>query len=136
MAALPDIRKTVLLDAPIKKVWNAVSTSEGLAAWWMPNSFAPILGHEFVLHAGAYGDSPCKVIEIDPPNRLCFTWGKDWKLAFELREMGKKTELTLIHSGWDTEKVTEFGQPHPSIRGFMESGWGDLAKLRQYVEGQ
>ena len=135
MTALPDIRKTVLLDAPIQKVWQAVATSQGLAAWWMPNTFEPVLGHEFVLHTGPYGDSPCKVTEINPPQRLCFSWGKDWSLTFELRELDGKTELTLIHSGWDTEKVTEFNQPHTAIRGFMESGWGDLAKLRSYVEG-
>jgi uncharacterized protein YndB with AHSA1/START domain len=134
LTALPDIRKTVILDAPIQKVWKAVATSEGLAVWWMANNFEPILGHEFVLHAGNYGDSPCKVVEINPPYLLRFAWGKDWQLAFELRELGQQTELTLIHSGWDSEKVTEFGQPHPSIRGFMESGWGNLAALRKYVE--
>ena len=136
MSALPDIRKTVVLDAPIEKVWKAVATSQGLAAWWMANDFEPVLGHEFVLHTGQYGDSPCKVTEIDPPNHLRFKWGKDWSLAFELRDQGGKTELTLIHSGWDSESVTEFNQPHTAIRGFMESGWGDLALLRKVVEGQ
>jgi uncharacterized protein YndB with AHSA1/START domain len=136
MTPLPDIRKIVLLNAPIQKVWDAVATSKGLEAWWMPNTFEPILGHEFVLHTGQFGDSPCKVTVVEPPHHLVFTWGKDWSLAFELRETGGKTELTLIHSGWDSDAVTEFGQPHPQIRGFMESGWGDLARLRGFVEGQ
>ncbi|MCL4395200.1 MAG: SRPBCC domain-containing protein [Chloroflexi bacterium] len=135
MGALPDIRKTIVLNAPIDRVWNAVATSDGLAAWWMPNDFKPALGHEFVLHTGQYGDSPCKVTEFDPPNRLGFDWGKDWHLAFELREVGGKTEVTLIHSGWDSDKVTEFKQPHTTIRGVMEGGWGDLARLRKYIEG-
>jgi uncharacterized protein YndB with AHSA1/START domain len=136
MTPLPDIRKTVLLNAPIQKVWDAVATSKGLEAWWMPNTFEPVLGYEFVLHTGQFGDSPCKVTVVEPPHRLVFTWGKDWSLAFELRESGGQTELTLIHSGWDSDAVTEFGQPHPQIRGFMESGWGDLARLRSTVEGQ
>ena len=101
MGALPDIRKSIVLNAYIEKVWKAVATSQGLAAWWMANNFEPVLGHEFILHTGLYGDSPCKVTEINPPNRLCFIWGKDWSLAFELRDRGGKTELTLIHSGWD-----------------------------------
>jgi len=136
MGVLPDIRKTVVLNAPVEKVWDAVATSKGLAAWWMANDLEPVVGCEFVLHTGQFGDSPCKVTEVDPPHRLCFTWGKDWSLAFELREAGGKTELTLIHSGWASDKVTEFNQPHASIRGFMERGWGDLAKLHQYVEGR
>lgn len=136
MGALAEIRKAVLLSAPIEKVWNAVATSEGLAAWWMPNNLEPVLGHEFFLFTGQYGDSPCEVTELDPLRRFGFDWGKEWHLAFELREVDGKTELALIHSGWDSEKVTEFGQPHTMIRGFMESGWGDLAALRKFVEGQ
>lgn len=36
---LPDIRQTLVLNAPIQKVWDAVATSEGIAAWFMPNDF-------------------------------------------------------------------------------------------------
>ncbi|MEB6550486.1 SRPBCC domain-containing protein [Heyndrickxia sporothermodurans] len=132
---LPDIRYTIILNAPIEKVWKAVATSEGIAGWWMPNTFEPVLGKEFVLHAGPYGDSPCKVTELDPPNRVGFDWGKDWHLAFELKEVDGKTEFTLIHSGWDADKVTEFNQPHTVIRGIMDKGWAGLkGKLAEYLE--
>ena len=53
---------------------------------------------------------------------------------FELKDLGGRTEFTLIHTGWDANKVTEFGQPHSVIREVMEHGWGDLQRLRQYVE--
>jgi len=135
--ALPAIRKTVLLNAPIEKVWNAVATSEGIAGWWMDNTLQPIPGHEFVLHTGHFGDSPCKVTEVDPPNRLAFNWGKDWHITFELKAVeGGKTEFTLTHSGWDPEKVTEFGQPHTQIRDIMDGGWEKIVKedLPRYVE--
>lgn len=129
MGKLENIRKTILLNAPIEKVWRAVATAEGIEAWWMPNTFKPVLGYEFVLKAGQYGDSPCKVSEIDPPHRLSFNWGKDWNLAFELREANGQTEFTLIHSGWDSEKKTEFGQPHPLIHSFMDKGWESHVKV-------
>ncbi|GIN59159.1 hypothetical protein J8TS2_34780 [Lederbergia ruris] len=135
---LPEIRKTVVIDAPIEKVWKAISTSDGIAGWWMPNSFEPVLGKEFVLHAGQYGDSPCKVTELDPPNRVGFDWGKDWHLSFELKQLEDgKTEFTLIHSGWDAGKVTEFGQPHTAIRGVMDGGWEKIVKEKfpAYIEG-
>lgn len=32
---LAELRKTVILNAPIEKVWKAISTSKGIAAWWM-----------------------------------------------------------------------------------------------------
>ncbi|MFM9278704.1 SRPBCC family protein [Paenibacillus jiagnxiensis] len=136
--ALPEIRKTVILNASIEKVWKAVATSEGITAWWMPNTFEPVEGHEFILHAGPFGDSPCKVTEIDPPHRVSFKWGKDWQLTFELSELDNgKTEFTLIHSGWDEAQATEFGQPHSVVRGVMDGGWENIVKnkLVEYVEG-
>jgi len=136
-ATLPEIRKTIVLNAPIEKVWKAVATSEGIARWWMENTFQPILGHEFVLHTGHFGDSPCKVTELDPPHRLGFDWDEDWHITFELKELGQgKTEFTLIHSGWDPEKITRFGQPHPVVRGIMDGGWEKIVKedLPAYIE--
>ncbi|MEK4029109.1 SRPBCC domain-containing protein [Pseudobacillus sp. FSL P4-0506] len=135
--SLPEIRKTIVLNASIETVWKAVSTSEGMASWWMPSNFEPILGREFVLYAGQFGDSPCKVTELDPPHRVGFDWGKDWHLAFELKEAeGGKTEFTLIHSGWNAEQVTEFGQPHSVIRAVMDDGWEKIVneKLPSYIE--
>ncbi|MBB5356699.1 uncharacterized protein YndB with AHSA1/START domain [Anoxybacillus mongoliensis] len=28
-----DIQQTIIIEAPIQKVWNMVSTSEGIASW-------------------------------------------------------------------------------------------------------
>lgn len=135
---LSEIRKTIVLKAPIEKVWRAVSTSEGIAAWWMENSFEPVVGHHFIIRSGQFGDSPCVVTEIDSPYRVGFDWGKDWHLEFQLKTVGDdKTEFTLIHSGWDPSKVTEFGQPHSIIQGIMNGGWEKIVneRLVQYIGG-
>lgn len=136
MNQLQEIKKTILLKAPIERVWTAISTSEGIASWWMPNTFEPVIGKEFVLHAGPYGDSPCKVTELEPPYVVGFDWGKDWHLRMELREVDGQTEFTLTHSGWDSTKQTEFGQPHSVIRGVMEGGWEKIVmdKLPSVLE--
>lgn len=134
--ALPDIRQTVVLNAPIGKVWDAVSTAEGIAAWFMPNDFEPVVGHEFHLEAGPFGRSPCKVTVIDPPSKLSFRWGKDWTLTFQLEEKDGLTAFTLVHSGWSADQVTEFGQPHAAVRETMSGGWtGMLKKLASRFEG-
>ena len=85
---------------PLSRMWNAVATADGLAGWWMPNTFQPVVRQAFVLRDRQFGESPCKVEEIIPDKRLSFAWGKDWHLAFELRALGGQTELTLNHSGW------------------------------------
>jgi len=132
---LQAIRQTVVLNAPIQKVWNTVATSEGISAWFMPNNFKPELGYEFHLEAGPFGQSPCKVTELDPPHRLTFAWGKDWSLTFELVELDGKTEFTLIHDGWDIDKVTEFGQSHAEVHERMAGGWvGIVKKLTSIIE--
>ncbi|MFD0673299.1 SRPBCC domain-containing protein [Cohnella sp. GCM10027633] len=134
--ALPDIRQTIVLKAPIGKVWDAVSTAEGIAAWFMPSDFQPVVGHEFHLEAGPWGKSPCKVTVIDPPNKLSFEWGKDWSLTFELAEEGDATVFTLIHSGWYEDQVTEYGQSHAEVRERMNGGWVGIGKkLQEIVEG-
>ncbi|WP_339205542.1 SRPBCC domain-containing protein [Paenibacillus sp. FSL K6-3182] len=134
-STLSDIRQTLILNAPIQKVWDAVATSEGIAAWFMPNNFQAELGYEFHLEAGPFGNSPCKVTVLEPPTRLTFEWGKDWSLSFELSDLQGKTEFTLVHSGWDANKVTEFGQSHAEVRDRMSGGWvGLVQKLSTYVE--
>jgi len=136
-ATLPEIRQTIVMNAPIQKVWDAVATAEGIATWFMPNNFEPVLGHEFALES-PFGSSPCKVTEIDPPNRLAFDWGAEWYVTFELKELDGKTEFTLVHGGWDADKVTEAGETHTVVRGRMEHGWSEmvLPRLVQFVEAK
>ncbi|HAA4666528.1 SRPBCC domain-containing protein [Staphylococcus capitis] len=127
---MPQIEKVVILKANKDKVWDAVSTSEGITSWWMPNDFEAKLGKEFTLYAGEFGESPCKVTELNPKDNLSFNWGKDWKITFKLKKVDDNTtEFTLIHSGWDERKETEFGQPHPVVQGFMDDGWDEIVKV-------
>ncbi|WP_425388166.1 SRPBCC family protein [Alicyclobacillus ferrooxydans] len=136
---LPEIRKTVVINAPGEKVWQAISTSEGIAGWWMENTFEPIPGHEFILRAGPYGDSRCRVTEFEPMHKIRFDWDTDWQLTFQLAALdNSQTEFTLIHSGFDEKKSTLFGQQHTAVREIMDGGWEKIVKekLPSYVDSQ
>ncbi|QQE73837.1 SRPBCC domain-containing protein [Brevibacillus composti] len=134
---LQDIKHVVVFDAPIQKVWEAVSTQEGIASWFMPNDFQPVLGHEFHLQS-PFGPSPCKVTELDPPHRLSFTWDVNgWFVTFALKEIGEQTEFTLIHGGWKqpTSVVPKANEDAAVIRDRMNQGWGGIMEnLRKAVE--
>ena len=136
-STLQDVKKTVVFNAPIQKVWEQVSTAEGIAAWFMPNDFKPEVGYEFHLQS-PFGPSPCKVTEIDPPHKLSFTWDTDgWFVSFILNELGEQTEFTLIHGGWKQadEIVTKAGEKASVIRDRMSQGWtGIVERLREIVE--
>ncbi|WP_436372273.1 SRPBCC family protein [Cytobacillus sp. BC1816] len=137
METLQDIKQTVILNAPIEKVWKKVSTAEGIEAWFMPNDFKAELGYEFHIQS-PFGPSPCKVTELDEPNRLSFKWDTDgWFVSFLLKDLGGKTEFTLIHGGWkQSDELVEKAQAESAvIRERMSQGWtGILAKLGKVVE--
>ncbi|MGG2065645.1 SRPBCC family protein [Bacillus sp. S14(2024)] len=139
MNTLQDIKQTIVLEAPIQKVWETVSTAEGIALWFMPNDFQPEVGHEFHIQS-PFGPSPCKVLEIDAPHQLSFAWDTDgWIVSFILKDLGDKTEFTLIHGGW---KEPDFILPKPNqkssvIRENMAYGWNGIVneKLKKVIEG-
>ncbi|MGO4886358.1 SRPBCC family protein [Anaerobacillus sp. MEB173] len=139
-AVTPDIRKQVVFNATIEKVWNAVATSEGIDSWFMPNNFKQELGNEFTIQS-PFGPTPCKVVELEPPYRLAFSWGgAGWKVTFELKDVQGKTEFTLIHSGWGEPDAVLPGQgpgkTNAEIRDTMNNGWESIVneRLRKVVE--
>ena len=137
---LPDIIKTAKLDASIQSVWDAVATSSGIASWFMPNDFEPIIGHEFTLQTD-FGPTPCKVTEVNSPNRLSFDWDTfGWHVTFDLIEIDGETELTVTHSGWGApdEIIPRTQQPNALIHNIMNNGWEPNIneKLRKVVEGK
>lgn len=136
---LQDIKKTVILEAPIQKVWDTVSTAQGIASWFMPNDFQPKVGHEFHVQS-PFGPSPCKVTELDAPHRLSFSWDTDgWFISFLLKEVDGKTEFTLIHGGWKEPDtiLTKPNEKSSVIRDRMNHGWEQLVNqgLKKAVEG-
>ncbi|MDT8861140.1 SRPBCC domain-containing protein [Alkalihalobacillus sp. MEB130] len=138
MDTLQDIRHTVVFKAPIKKVWNAISTSSGIESWFMPNDFELKVGQDFHLQS-PFGPSPCKVLEVNEPTHISFSWDTDgWIVTFSLKELQNQTEFTLVHSGWKSPetKVSKANEKHSVIRERMDQGWDNLINegLRKVVE--
>ena len=133
-----DIEQTAIFNAPIHKVWDAVSNSEGIAAWFMPNDFQPEVGHEFHIQS-PFGPSPCKVLEIDEPNKLSFSWDTNgWVVSFILKDLGGKTEFTVVHAGWkeSDDTISKAQEKSSVVRDRMNNGWTGLVneRLRKVVE--
>ncbi|HYN92811.1 MAG TPA: SRPBCC domain-containing protein [Pilimelia sp.] len=63
---------------PVERVWAALTSAEALAAWLMPNDFAPRVGHEFTFRTepapGFDGVVRCRVLELAPPTRMVWSW--------------------------------------------------------------
>jgi hypothetical protein len=46
-----DIDVAMTYAHPAERVWAALTSSEALAAWFMPNDFSPAIGHRFSFRA-------------------------------------------------------------------------------------
>jgi uncharacterized protein YndB with AHSA1/START domain len=80
----------VVLPHSPEKVWRALTNSEVLAKWMMPNDFEPRIGYRFQFQASKQGNrnkptepdgepggitgAHCEVIEMEAPHRLAYTW--------------------------------------------------------------
>jgi uncharacterized protein YndB with AHSA1/START domain len=73
-----DIDVTTVYPHAIERVWAALTSTEALAAWLMPNDFEPAIGREFTFTTkrapGFDGIVRCRVVEMTPPIRMVWTW--------------------------------------------------------------
>lgn len=109
------------LAHPPDAVWSALVDSDALAEWFMPNDFAPEVGHRFTLDTGNWGKTACVVLEIDPPRLLRYSWRNgplDTEVTWILEPEGHGTRLLVEHRGFDLD--------HPIGRSAydgMSDGW-------------
>src|SRR5688500_1410771 len=63
---------------PPEAVWQALTDPRALAEWAVPNDFKPLAGHEFRFQVDPFGPfsgiMECRVLEIDPPRRMVWSW--------------------------------------------------------------
>jgi uncharacterized protein YndB with AHSA1/START domain len=105
-------------------VWHALTDSEALARWLMPNDFAPRVGHRFTFRTqpgpGFDGVVRCEVLELAAPSRLAFTWVGgpiDTVVRFSLTGERGGTRLVLEQTGfrglkaWLVSRILKAGWP-------------------------
>lgn len=103
---------------PVPAVWDALTDPAALAAWLMPNDFAPTVGHRFRLDARpGYGVIEGEVLEVEPPSLLRCRWtidGVPTTVTVRLRADGDGTLLRLEHV-----------RLMPQARSDFDGGWGE-----------
>lgn len=98
----------LLIEAPVEKVYHAITTQQGLAGWWTPDTIAkPEIGS---ISRFAFGPAYFKEMEITDlkPYSLvkwrCIKGFDDWMgttLTFELEPHQKGCVLLFHHDGWE-----------------------------------
>jgi uncharacterized protein YndB with AHSA1/START domain len=126
-----DIDATVSYPYPVNRVWEALTSSEALAAWLMPNDFKPVVGHRFTFRTkprpGFDGIVRCEVLELDPPRRMVWAWAGgniDTTVTFTLEETaGAGTRLRMHQVGFH-------GLGAQLTRRILASGWPGILRER------
>lgn len=113
---IADIEVEATYPHPPERVWRALTDSDELERWLMENDFEPREGHRFQFRdeprIGWRGIVDCRVLEVDEPRRLSFTWQGD--------EEGSETVVTF------TLEPTEDGGTHVTLRHSGFRGLGGL----------
>jgi len=118
--------RTVLLrrtyDAEIADVWDAVTSPERIARWFMPVSGELKVGGRYQLEGNAGGE----VQRCEPPRFFAVTWefggGVSWVEVTLDAEPEERTRFTLEHIAHVSEHWEEYGP------GAVGIGW-DLGLL-------
>lgn len=124
---MPNIRHELIISAPAEKVYTAITSQEGLSAWWTPDTIAKAeVGTTARFAFGPTYFKEMKITELKPPGQvkwICIAGADEWMgttLSFKLEGGDKKalrnghpeagdqlrqnkdnvTLLTLQHDDW------------------------------------
>ena len=131
-------------NAPVEKVWSAITDKEQMKKWYFDLAeFIPVVGFEFQFygqgHKGEQYLHLCKVTQVIPGKKISYTWSYDKyegvsEVSFELFAEGDKTRLKLTHEGLETFPANN---PDFAKQSFSD-GWTMLigTLLKDFVEQQ
>jgi len=124
------IRFEALYPHPLKDVWSALTDSDAMAEWLMPNDFAPVVGHKFQFRTkpapGFNGVVDCEVLAIDPEKRLAISWrggGIDTVVTFDIAPTSGGTKLIMEQTGFK-------GPRGLMVSTILKGGWKRMIEQR------
>jgi len=129
------IKRSIWINAPRERVWQAISVPEQIAAWFAPGmTFKTENNIVSILMDGKYID--VALVEVVEPPRQFTTRGLPDKLiatTYLLEEVNGGTRFTVIESGLESlaeaDRATHLEQD--------SAGWElALANLNAYIEGK
>jgi uncharacterized protein YndB with AHSA1/START domain len=104
---MKSIYHRLVIEAPVEKVYEAITTQQGLSGWWTPETKAkPEVGSVSRFAFGPDYFKELKVEELKPVSRvkwICLKGYDEWigtTMTFELQPHARGTVLLLHHDGF------------------------------------
>jgi len=142
---LPDIVESIDVEAPIEKVWRALSNPDSVSQWFGCLQFEAKIGHVFYMQPDEAkrdtgdidGATHCEVLALEPNDRLEFSWYMPGmpKTIVTLKLAAandQQTTVHLTHVGWDQFPRAEVEEFWRKLKG----GWQSfvLPNLKSFAE--
>ncbi len=132
------IKKLFHIDAPMSKVFENLTTIEGLSQWWtVQTSGSTEPGGSIKFDFGTFEGPTMEVIEVRPNERVawrCIDSSHGWignTFVFSLDENEGKTRVRFSHDGWEEQDdfyaICSFswGRYLESLRQLCQTGTGE-----------
>lgn len=143
------IEKSIELNAPIERVWRALTDHAEFGEWFRVKLDAPFVPGQVsrgrVTHPGyEHVNWEVRIKQMDAPRYFAFTWhpyaidpGIDYSgeeptlVEFRLDAVSGGTRLTVVESGFDALPVHR----RPDALRMNESGWSaQMDNIKAHVE--
>lgn len=134
---MPDIMHLVRINTSPERVYQAITTAEGIRNWWTRDAdLESMIGGTGEFRFPKYGSGAAATATIDdlqPPTLVCWkmasSFHPQWSgttISFDLRADGNVTVLLFAHRGFlDSDEAYAL----------FTTGWGYyLVSLQQYLE--
>ena len=104
---MPDIRHLLYIQSTPEKIYEAITTQKGIAAWWsVQNNAKPEEGSIYRIYFGGDYFKEIKIVDLVPDKKV--TWqilqaDSEWlntQVTFDIRKGKDRIELLFNHSGW------------------------------------
>ena len=132
------IRHMLLIDAPVQKVYKALTEQEGLSGWWTTDTVVePLVGSTAEFKFGDRYRNKMRIRTLETDKTVewdCLEGDDEWvgtRIRFVLEKQGDQTLLRFFHTDW--REMTDFfavcnyhwGFYMRSLKSFCETGRGE-----------
>ena len=132
---MPNIRHTVFIGAPVEKVYRAITSEEGLSAWWTPDT--KVTSQTNAIARFAFGPAyfkEMKIIELKPLEQVkwfCISGANEWigtTISFSL-QAGDKNALLNTHPEVADQVQQQRNSDEGTLLIFHHDGWKDYTPM-------
>lgn len=131
------IEREILINAPIERVWEIVTTPEHMGRWF-GDAGASRQGDVITMAWEKYGEADLEVVREEPPNVFAYRWDANVKEAgktlveFTLNAEDAGTRVRVVESGFASLTATD--AVRNELRDGNVEGWKhELGDLERYA---